>query len=72
MRKIADCLMSASVVLPLCAALIVGGLALSVPDVSFAKGCGPSSASLERGPRGGCYYINRNGNKTYVDRDCCR
>ncbi len=25
-----------------------------------------------RGPRGGCYYINSNGNKTYVDRDYCR
>lgn len=24
------------------------------------------------GPRGGCYYINRNGNRTYVDRSRCR
>lgn len=24
------------------------------------------------GPRGGCYYINRNGNKTYVDRSMCQ
>jgi hypothetical protein len=24
------------------------------------------------GPRGGCYYINENGNKTYVDRDLCK
>lgn len=24
-----------------------------------------------RGPRGGCYYINSNGNKTYVDRSVC-
>ncbi|GGH20388.1 hypothetical protein FAZ19_09910 [Sphingobacterium alkalisoli] len=24
------------------------------------------------GPRGGCYYINSNGNKTYVDRSFCR
>ncbi len=24
------------------------------------------------GPRGGCYYINSNGNKTYVDRSYCR
>jgi len=23
------------------------------------------------GPRGGCYYINSNGNKTYVDRSFC-
>ncbi|MGH9846207.1 MAG: hypothetical protein ACREEM_46490, partial [Blastocatellia bacterium] len=25
-----------------------------------------------RGPRGGCYYINGNGNKTYVDRSLCQ
>jgi len=24
-----------------------------------------------RGSRGGCYYINSNGNKTYVDRNLC-
>lgn len=24
-----------------------------------------------RGPRGGCYYINSNGNKVYVDRSLC-
>jgi hypothetical protein len=24
------------------------------------------------GPRGGCYYINSNGNKTYVDRSLCK
>jgi len=24
------------------------------------------------GPRGGCYYINGNGNKTYVDRSLCK
>jgi hypothetical protein len=24
-----------------------------------------------RGPRGGCYFINRNGRKTYVDRSLC-
>lgn len=28
-------------------------------------------SSYIRGPRGGCYYINRNGNKTYVDRSLC-
>lgn len=37
----------------------------------------PSSARTStgrtyiRGPRGGCYYINSNGNKTYVDRSLC-
>ncbi|MFD2598672.1 DUF3157 family protein [Sphingobacterium corticis] len=30
-----------------------------------------SSKKYIRGPRGGCYYINRNGNKTYVDRSMC-
>ena len=24
------------------------------------------------GPKGGCYYINKNGKKTYVDRALCR
>ncbi len=27
--------------------------------------------SLWTGERGGCYYINSNGNKTYVDRSEC-
>ncbi len=31
-----------------------------------------SRSGYIRGPRGGCYYINRNGNKTYVDRSMCR
>ena len=26
---------------------------------------------LNVGPQGGCYYINSNGNKTYVDRSEC-
>ncbi len=26
---------------------------------------------LYKGPQGGCYYINSNGNKTYVDRSEC-
>lgn len=30
-----------------------------------------SSRNYIRGPRGGCYYINSNGNKTYVDRNMC-
>ena len=30
------------------------------------------SRSYIRGPRGGCYYINSNGNKTYVDRSFCK
>lgn len=31
----------------------------------------PTSRRYIRGPRGGCYYINSNGNKTYVDRSFC-
>lgn len=30
-----------------------------------------SSRTLNRGSRGGCYYTNSNGNKTYVDRGLC-
>ncbi len=30
-----------------------------------------SSRGYIRGPRGGCYYINSRGNKTYVDRSLC-
>lgn len=30
-----------------------------------------ASSQYIRGPRGGCYYINSNGNKTYVDRSLC-
>lgn len=37
------------------------------------KGCGQyNGRSLNIGPRGGCYYINSNGNKTYVDRSYCK
>jgi hypothetical protein len=31
----------------------------------------PRSSMYIRGPRGGCYYINSHGNKTYVDRSLC-
>ena len=30
-----------------------------------------TSRSYFKGPRGGCYYINSNGNKSYVDRSLC-
>lgn len=37
------------------------------------KGCGMyNGRSLTIGPKGGCYYINSNGNKTYVDRSYCK
>lgn len=50
------------------------------PQLSAPSGSGPSAGGsrrssggrvLHRGPRGGCYYINSNGNKTYVDRSEC-
>jgi hypothetical protein len=30
-----------------------------------------SGRTYIRGSRGGCYYINSHGNKTYVDRSLC-
>ena len=64
--------------------LLVAGLAVGPAEARVAA---PSPAfvlpgvsvpvpvqgrKLIRGPRGGCYYINRNGNKTYVDRSLCK
>lgn len=44
----------------------------STPPPSNVPARSPaSSRSYYRGPRGGCYYINSNGNKTYVDRSLC-
>src|SRR5690606_5320325 len=47
----------------------------TTPTVQPRKNNSSTSASSGRtyirGPRGGCYYINRNGNKTYVDRSFC-
>lgn len=36
--------------------------------------CGKRSSGeqLYKGSKGGCYYINGNGNKTYVDRGDCK
>jgi len=37
------------------------------------NGCGSyNGRTLHIGPKGGCYYINKNGNQTYVDRSYCR
>ncbi|GAA0542778.1 hypothetical protein [Chitinophaga japonensis] len=37
-----------------------------------ASGCGYHNGKrLYKGAQGGCYYINSNGNKTYVDRSEC-
>lgn len=40
--------------------------------VDSVSPCGTyNGKSLREGPKGGCYYINSNGNKTYVDRSYC-
>ena len=53
----------------------------SSPSVSYSSSieedtdedtiCYYNGRRLYRGPQGGCYYINSNGNKTYVDRSEC-
>ncbi|MEJ7623746.1 MAG: DUF4236 domain-containing protein [Pyrinomonadaceae bacterium] len=55
--------------------------ALPAPLVTSSDDSGSGSGTTKRrvassgrymlGPRGGCYYINGNGNKTYVDRSLC-
>lgn len=51
-------------------------LDLSVPSVPHRQfqpiPAGAVAREFIRGLRGGCYYINGNGNKTYVDRGKCR
>lgn len=42
-----------------------------VSDGSSRSTKSRSARQYIRGPRGGCYYINGNGNKTYVDRSLC-
>jgi hypothetical protein len=51
----------------------------AAPEPLVTSGSGSSGRArrpgggrqLHVGPRGGCYYINSNGNKTYVDRSEC-
>jgi len=38
---------------------------------SYSKKRRSYSRTYYRGPRGGCYYINSNGNKSYVSRSMC-
>jgi len=52
--------------------LIVALFACSKDSDSPSSGCGSHNGhALHKGPDGGCYYINSNGNKTYVDRSEC-
>lgn len=44
---------------------------VSTPSAPAAAPRQPRSNGFIRGPRGGCYYINSRGNKTYVDRGMC-
>lgn len=41
------------------------------PKKESRSTCSYNGRTLHVGPRGGCYYINSNGNKTYVDRSYC-
>ena len=57
------------------AAVETGPSSFIEPAVSPVAGPPDAQAIARRyiqGPRGGCYYINSNGNKTYVDRSRCR
>jgi len=33
--------------------------------------CTYNGHELYQGSKGGCYYLNKNGNKTYVERSYC-
>ncbi len=44
----------------------------SAPTYKLGYSSGSRVVRYIRGPRGGCYYINSNGNKTYVARSLCR
>ncbi len=42
-------------------------------DAANDEPCGRyKDKQLYKGPKGGCYYINDNNNKTYVDRGECK
>lgn len=56
--------------------IAVGACSDSTPSIdseTSSTSCGTYNGKiLYKGPQGGCYYINSNGNKTYVDRSNCR
>lgn len=51
-------------------ALAIGFL-MACDDDSASPSCTYNGKTLYKGPEGGCYYNNSNGNKTYVDRSYC-
>jgi uncharacterized protein YgiM (DUF1202 family) len=40
----------------------------AIPSPTPSAGSGGSYHNVQTGPRGGHYYINKNGNKTYIKR----
>jgi len=41
-------------------------------NIHSNSSCGTHNGNqLHKGPEGGCYYYNSNGNKTYIDRSEC-
>lgn len=56
------------------AAILLASVLITSCDTSSDTdlNCGIHNGhELFEGPQGGCYYINDNGNKTYVDRSEC-
>lgn len=43
----------------------------AAPAETPSETSGTASRTYITGERGGCYYINSNGNRTYVDRELC-
>lgn len=44
---------------------------ISDTETFIQCGKGKSGQQLYKGSKGGCYYINSNGNKTYIDKSNC-
>lgn len=49
---------------------LLAGCGMSPPTYSGSYG-GYGGHTYITGPRGGCYFINSHGNKTYVDHSFC-
>jgi hypothetical protein len=58
-------------VIPTATPVTLKSTTLPPPSTTPLPGRPASSRTYIRGARGGCYYINSNGNKTYVDRSLC-
>ena len=57
----------------LCINLFLAGNLVLTSCEKSGDPCGFYNGSqLYLGPKGGCYYINTNGNKEYVDRGECQ